>query len=176
MSSKGVFLVKYLYCRKQTPVLYETNNQQRQECKVFRPRVFGGLFLAGEPKSIKVRLVRVLFQVATLGKARIYFVTNGDDFVHTSYVVPKCKKFSFLKANDYEIGPCFTYPKYRGQGVYPAVLKEICSSIGDKSTCFYIIVDETNISSIKGIEKAGFVRCGTVRVSKFTKRYVLEKT
>ncbi len=37
-------------------------------------------------------------------------------------------------------------------------------------------VNESNISSIKGIEKAGFIKYGIVNVSKITKRYYLEKT
>ena len=36
-----------------------------------------------------------------------------------------------------------------------------------------MIVDENNLSSIKGIEKAGFVRCGSVYISKFARRYRL---
>jgi len=75
---------------------------------------------------------------------------------------------------DYEIGPCFTYPKFRGKGVYPQMLKYISSNVGAENSIFYMIVDETNLPSIKGIEKAGFQKCGTIKVSRFLKRYQLE--
>lgn len=79
-----------------------------------------------------------------------------------------------MDKDDYEIGPCFTYPQYRGNGIYPSVLRSICNSIGNDNTTFYMIVDETNIASIKGIEKAGFKKCGIVKVTKITKRYLLK--
>lgn len=36
-----------------------------------------------------------------------------------------------------------------------------------------MILNETNLPSIKGIEKAGVVRCGTVHKGKFSKHYNL---
>lgn len=78
-----------------------------------------------------------------------------------------------MKKNDLEIGPCYTYPEFRGKGIYPKVLTKICQKRGGDSISFYMIVDENNLSSIKGIEKAGFVRCGSVYISKFARRYRL---
>lgn len=77
-----------------------------------------------------------------------------SDLAHTSYVIPKCFKFPFLRADDFEIGPCFTYPSYRGKRIYPAVPQYINAYVGT--------------------EKSGFERCGTVKVSRFTKKYRLE--
>lgn len=134
----------------------------------------GGYTLPHESHSIKKICLRFMFQFLTHGKSKIYFIADGDELIHTSYVIPKCRKFPFLGKDDYEIGPCFTSPYHRGKGIYPAVLRKICHSIGTENTVFYMIVDENNQPSIKGIEKAGFVRCGTVRVTKFTKKYVIE--
>lgn len=140
--------------------------------KEFTPSL-RGLFLKGEKFGIKTICIRLLFQVMTLGKARIYYVQNGNDILHTSYVIPACAKFSFMDRNDLEIGPCYTYPTFRGKGIYPKVLSEICRRRANDTLSFYMIVDETNFSSIKGIEKAGFVRCGSVQKSKFSRRYNL---
>ena len=142
------------------------------DLKVFTPSL-KGFFLKGEKFNIKTFCVRILFQVMTMGKAQIFYVKSGNDIAHTSYVIPNCTKFPFMDGKDLEIGPCYTYPKFRGKGIYPKVLNEICWRKGDNGLSFYMIVDETNISSIKGIEKAGFVRCGIVKKSKFTKRYHL---
>lgn len=159
--------MKYLYqCRKAK------KQESCLKCNVFTLGIQYGFFLPGESKSIKLLATRILFQVITLGKAKIYFVSDEMNLIHTSYVIPKCVKFPFMNENDYEIGPCFTYPAYREKGIYPTVLNEICISEGNSDTIFYMIADETNVASIKGIAKAGFRKCGIVEVTGLMKRYV----
>ena len=120
-------------------------------------------------------VARFCFQWMTFGKARIFYVEDENgNLIHTSYVIPKCFKFPFLKKADYEIGPCHTYSEYRGKGIYPMVLRYITSHVGEQDSTFYMIVDSTNISSIRGVLKAGFVQCGTVRKSRIFKRYFRE--
>jgi len=143
--------------------------------EIFIPRIWRGLILPNEKKSFRLICVRLVFQLMTHGRARIYYATQNGELVHTSYVIPKCMKFPFLGSNDYEIGPCFTYPKYRGKGVYPAMLRRICNSVGMENSVFYMIVDAANTSSIKGIEKAGFEKCGFVRVTGILKIYQVEQ-
>ena len=142
------------------------------DLKVFTPSLHG-IFLKGEKPSIKLFLIRLMFQVMTLGKAQIYYIQNGNNIIHTSYVIPACAKFPFMDKFDLEIGPCYTYPAFRGMGIYPKVLTEICRKRADAVLSFYMIVDEANLPSIKGIEKAGFVRCGVVYKGKLSKRYKL---
>ena len=146
------------------------------DLKVFTPSLHG-FFLKGERAGIKMLFIRLMFQVMTLGKAQIYYVQSGNYIMHTSYVVPACFKFPFMNRYDLEIGPCYTYPAFRGMGIYPKVLTEICRKRAGAVLSFYMIVDEANLPSIKGIEKAGFVRCGVVYKGKLSKRYklVIEK-
>ncbi len=168
--------MKYLYCYKKSQCSDDSlKNFNQEEVKVFTPKI-GRLSLHGEPTGFKTFVVRFLFQLTTNGKAKIYYVADADDLMHTSYVVPQCSKFPFLGKNDYEIGPCFTYPQYRGKGIYPNVLRHICNSLGNSDTSFYMIVDDANIASVKGIEKAGFKKYGVIEVTKYTKRYKLVKT
>ncbi len=165
--------MKYLYAYKKVQCSREIDNKvYGDKIKVFTPKLWRPM-LGTERKDVKSIAVRLVFQLTTRGKARIYYVCDGENLVHTSYVVPKCRKFPFLDKNDYEIGPCFTYPEYRGKGVYPEVLRYICDKVGNSNTTFYMIVDESNISSVKGIEKAGFEKCGVIKVSKYMKRYQL---
>ncbi len=163
--------MKYLYKHSRDSVGFK--NPENLNVEIVTPTIRGGLIIQGENKSFKLLAVRCLFQLITFGKAKVYCYRYNGELVHTSYVIPRCHKFPFMSKNDYEIGPCFTYPKYRGKGFYPQMLKYICSSIGAENSVFYMIVDEANLSSIKGIEKAGFQRCGTIRVSKILKRYQL---
>ncbi len=165
--------MKYLYARKKETFNADLN--ENVEVKVFKPGIFNGFMLSGEKKNLKTILFRATIQISALGKARVFYVTDGEKLVHTSMVIPKCGKFTFMNEADYEIGPCLTYPEYRGKGIYPAVINHICNSIGRDGTLFYMIVDETNTASIKGIEKAKFERCGSVDVTGITKKYKANK-
>ena len=163
--------MKYLYKHSGSSVDFESH--ENLDLEIVTPKFGGRLILQGENKSFKLLAVRCLFQIVTFGKAKVYCYRLNGELVHTSYVIPKCYKFPFMSKWDYEIGPCFTYPKFRGKGIYPQMLKYICSSISTEKTVFYMIVDETNLPSIKGIEKAGFQRCGTIKVTRILKRYQL---
>lgn len=147
----------------------------KPEIKTFTPTLFN-LHMNGEYISFKTAFVRLHFQAITFGKAKIFYAENPEgNLVHTSYVLPSCPKFPFMNKNDYIIGPCYTYPAYRGQGMYPHVIRSICSSMKDEASVFYMCVDETNAASIRGIEKAGFTKCGTVRKSRFLKHYFVDR-
>lgn len=163
----------YLYKIESTDVKnMPLDSSDEIDLRVFTPSL-RGFFLKGEKTGIKKACTRLLFWVMTLGKAQIYYVQNGNTIAHTSYVIPRCIKFPFMEEADLEIGPCYTYTQFRGLGIYPKVLKEICRRKGSTVAAFYMIVDEKNLPSIKGIEKAGFVRCGSVSKNKFTKQYKL---
>lgn len=139
--------------------------------KVFQPNLFSWK-LPKERLSIKTLLVRMMFYAITWGKARVVYATSeSGDIMHTSYVIPKCIKFPFLQKYDYEIGPCVTNPQYRGRGIYPNVINYICGHFAQEGTVFYMIVNANNTPSIRGIEKAGFEKCGTVEKSGLLKAY-----
>lgn len=124
----------------------------------------------------KTTLVRLYFQAMTLGKAKLYYVADeSGTTARVSYVAPKCFKFSFLNKRDYEICPCFTAPEFRGQGIYPTVLNYVTENVGTDDAIFYMVVDDKNVASIRGIEKVGFERCGTVRKVGLFKRYIRER-
>lgn len=53
----------------------------------------------------------------------------------------------------------FTFPDFRGQGLYPLLLKKICLR-DSKAKLIYVLAE--NQSSIRGIEKAGFVFLGSI--------------
>lgn len=60
-----------------------------------------------------------------------------------------------LKCNQAFIHYCETASEARGMGIYPFVLRKIISDFNEKYDIF-ISVDGNNLSSQKGIEKAGF--------------------
>lgn len=164
--------MRLLYCsKKQTSQATDFTNLDDTIVE-FTPSVCNGFFRKGEQRNFKKLLVRLLFQSMTFGKAKLVCaVGENNQVMHTSYVVGRCYKFPDLGKEDYTIGPCFTEPACRGKGIYPQVLRYICANLGDERTTFYMSVDSQNNSSVKGIEKAGFVRVGTVRKTKLFKRY-----
>ena len=127
-------------------------------------------FLKDEKKTVKNILVRFWFLLMAGKRLAIYYVQSEDGrLIHTSVVMPKCLKFQYLKKGECEIGPCYTNAEYRGRGIYPCVLKHILSDYG--ADMYYMTVGETNVSSIRGIEKAGFTRYGFIEKTKFFKFY-----
>lgn len=117
--------------------------------------------------SVRDLIIHVLWFVFTRGKYRIIYVKDGSKIVHSSYVIPKIFKFSFMESkNDFEIGPSYTEESYRGQGIYPFVLTYIVSKY-NRNSKFYMIVEENNTSSQRGIIKSGFKKIGEVYKDKF---------
>ena len=119
------------------------------------------------------------WNLLTAGKGKIYYILNeSGEYIHTSYVIPRCSKFPFLRKgyHDIEIGPCMTDEGFRGQGLYPYVLSKIVEAeLGEKDKAF-MIVDDGNKPSIRGIMKAGFRRCGNIEKTRVLKRYKVMKT
>ena len=146
-------------------LLYKSKPNNGSECysneeinvSVLRLSLFS-LFLNEERISLKFFLTRLYFAIITNFKAKIYIAFVDEKIAHYSYVIPKCYKFPFLGRGDYEIGPCYTNPKYRGRGIYPTILSKIISSETGNG---YMLVSPDNKPSIKGIEKAGFTIIGS---------------
>lgn len=122
-------------------------------------------FLQGEKKTAKTLVSRWVFYFLSRGDFRIYYVrAEGEDrpVIHTSYVMGPGLKFPFMEKGDIHIGPCNTAPDFRGRGIYRRVLKTIHAENYSRSKRAYMIVDESNLPSIKGIEAAGLTHIGTV--------------
>ena len=120
--------------------------------------------------SAKILLNNIYWYIITRGKYRVWCVYDEAKIIHTSYVVPKCGKFSFLDKDDFEIGPCYTDTVYRGKGIYPAILFSISLNVAKNDGNIYMIVDSDNKSTIRGIEKAGFkILPGVVKVNSLKK-------
>jgi RimJ/RimL family protein N-acetyltransferase len=81
-----------------------------------------------------------------------------------SHVIGKGWRFPFMRANDIEIGPCWTAYEYRRQGIYSTVIQRILFDF--KNHHAWMFTQETNIASIRGIEKVGFKFSGKGRRTK----------
>ncbi len=94
-------------------------------------------------------------------KYKIYYVLNEGRIVHISHVISRNPKFPFLGNEDFEIGPCWTAPEFRGQGLYPFVLARIAADFRDNLGKLYIFAEKENKASLAGISKSGFKFIGS---------------
>lgn len=144
----------------------DINKSGQYLVKKFKPNVCRISINTSEKLNFQKKLIRIYFYIITKGDFEIYFVENNREIVHTSYVLGNCFKFRFMKKGDIEIGPCYTNKEHRGKGIYPEVLRKICSERNNQNTNIYIFVEENNISSIRGIEKSGFEFVGILKKGK----------
>ena len=62
-----------------------------------------------------------------------------------------------LTSNCVLISNCFTFPEYRGRGLYSAMLNHIITEMARRRiNRFYIDCNDWNLASIRGIQRAGF--------------------
>ena len=122
---------------------------------------------------MKDYLVRLYFWLITFGKYSIRYLRADGQIVHKAFVIPRCLKFPFLKQGDHEIGPCVTPANCRRRGYYYFMLTYITSLAEYKDSDFYMLVGAGNEASVRGIEKAGFVRIGMAKQTRL-KNYVTE--
>lgn len=88
---------------------------------------------------------------------KAYAVFDENKLAHVSFVFKNnllAKQLGFKQA--LTIGECVTNANYRGQGIYPTILQQIRSDLSHN--ILIVFVHPSNLSSIKGIEKAGFKR------------------
>lgn len=114
----------------------------------------------------KTKFSDFIWRIITFNNYVLFIVKDSDNItIHSSAKIGRCYKFNFLGKNSYEIGPCFTSKEWRGKGIYPYVLMQIISDCPDFD--YYMFIDETNLSSIRGVEKVGFKAIGKIKRLKF---------
>ncbi len=110
-----------------------------------------------------------------LSKGAILFcVFIGRELAHTSWCAMSnataIYDLLFQRMNYQDagyIGPCNTNYVYRGLRLYPYVLSQICKFLKKKGKSKTLIgASKSNLPSIRGIIKAGFVISGEVRYLK----------
>lgn len=93
------------------------------------------------------------------GSARVfeeYDVVLDNTILSKAVLVSKVPIYRFLPSDGIHVCYCETIPEARGRGLYPLLLSYIQNVHARRN--LYMIVEESNRSSIRGIEKAGFVR------------------
>lgn len=79
----------------------------------------------------------LIWNVACLGRVKVYCLYDRNVLIHRSFVVRGKAIFPFLNKGDIEIGPCWTDSMYRGRGYYPYVISQIITSELVGGHCIY---------------------------------------
>lgn len=85
-----------------------------------------------------------------------YNLYDNNQIVSKAVLISKVPIYDFLPHDGIHLAYCETIPSARGRGYYPLLLDYIQNAHPNNN--LYMIVKKDNIPSIKGIEKAGFVR------------------
>ncbi|MGJ8593524.1 MAG: hypothetical protein ACSHXF_13315 [Aquaticitalea sp.] len=97
-----------------------------------------------------------------------YSIKDGEIFVHQSFLFDSVFLLKAVKKNGPVIGDCFTDNNYRGQSIYPIVINRIAKDeLQNGTNEVFVVVNRNNISSIKGIEKAGFVIFASIKAKRW---------
>lgn len=106
----------YQYFSENAPI---THLQDGLHLEINKPSIRGVLRRENTP-------LELIWNLIALGRCWLFRVRNtAGNLVHQSMLIGWNPKFSFLKKNEYEIGPCYTIEEYRGLGIYPYVLQQI---------------------------------------------------
>jgi len=93
-----------------------------------------------------------------------YTIRESDKLIHVSYLYDNIFLLKLVNKNGPVIGDCYTNKQYRGQSIYPQVINKIAlETLKQGIQEVFIVVNQENISSIKGIEKAGFNKFAAIK-------------
>lgn len=98
-----------------------------------------------------------------------YYVSNGKDLLHQNWIFYKSRllrQFGFLELP--LLGDGFTVEELRGKGIQPFVITAMLRDLleeGYKGA--FTLVSPGNASSIRGVEKAGFVLRAHIKSQRF---------
>lgn len=111
------------------------------------------------------------FQTIDENKSRFY-IKIDDKVIHESFTYRKLFIQKLIRTKGPTIGDCRTIDSYRGKSIYPYVINYIANlELNNGAKEVFINVSPSNISSIKGIEKAGFNIARTIKAKRFLMFY-----
>lgn len=107
----------------------------------------------------------------------IFLVYKDKAVAHHSVASVKCFKFPFMEEEDIHIGPIWTDPEHRGEGLAKSTVASLVEFLAKGNRGFWAMVDMENTAEITVFEKLGFVDLGVVKRNKrfLFSRYTYDK-
>ncbi len=114
---------------------------------------------------------RQLNRLSRFGSSYAFALYIGDLLAHIAWLLPAAAvrqdipRVLSLREDEAEITGCETLSNFRGKGVYPYVIQRLVSVARQRGIRrIYMKTLETNVSSQKGIKKAGLTAIGYVDI------------
>ena len=114
---------------------------------------------------------RQLKRLDKFGSGHVYGVYIGDKLAHISWLLPpaalglESPLILRLQNGEAEISACETLPEFRGRGLYPFAIQQICKVAAEAGFhTIYMKTQAHNRSSQAGIHKAGLRMIGIATV------------
>ena len=121
--------------------------------------------------NVDVQNYSIQFQKIDENKSR-YFIEIDNKVIHESFTYRKLFIQKLIRTKGPTIGDCRTIDAYKGKSIYPYVINYIANQeLENGVEEVFINVSPTNISSIKGIEKAGFNLVTSIKAKRFLMFY-----
>jgi hypothetical protein len=126
--------------------------------------------------SLVVENTKIEKQKISINKT-MYYIKKDDKIIHISYLFNSLNVLKLIRKKGPAIGDCFTDTLHRGKSIYPFVINNIANEIVAQSKFpeVFILVNSNNKSSIKGIEKAGFILHSKIVAKRFLFFYFNKK-
>ncbi|WP_412465127.1 hypothetical protein [Flavobacterium mekongense] len=108
-------------------------------------------------------------QEAVSRNKKRFFIKAANKVIHESFLFEKLFVLRLIGKTGPTIGDCRTVEAFKGKSIYPYVINHIAGVeiLKNHRKEVFIIVSPTNLSSIKGIEKAGFQLHTKVKAKRF---------
>lgn len=107
-------------------------------------------------------------EVVSRNKKR-YYIKAASKVIHESFLFEKLFVLRLIGKTGPTIGDCRTVEAFKGKSIYPYVINHIAREeiLKNHRNEVFIIVSPNNLSSVKGIEKAGFQLHTKVKAKRF---------
>jgi RimJ/RimL family protein N-acetyltransferase len=112
-----------------------------------------------------------IFRVFSNRGYGVLLIYYHAELVHRTVVFPRYFRFPFMGQADLQIGNTWTAERYRGQNLAGFAIQAIRDRDPRPDRVYWYVCEESNIASIRVVEKLGFRKVGDcLRVSRFGMR------
>ena len=92
---------------------------------------------------------------------KVYLILSNNKCINYCVILPFHFKFPFMGSNDFQIGPVWTHPNYKGKGLAKFSVRRIIELYSkEKPASFWYITRAENLASIRLAESLGFEKVG----------------
>lgn len=140
----------------QAPIRQRVALDERFRAEIWRPSALQPVPPQAPWKNFAVWYAFDRLRIFANGDYSIALVWDGRTVVHRSCVFPRYFRFPFMRRDDLQIGDTWTAESARGKGLATDAVAEIVSKLSRPGRRFWYVTEESNMPSVKVIERAGF--------------------